>query len=214
MSNIHSTAIVASDSIIGENVSIGPYAIIEENVRIGDNTSIGAHAIIKAHSYIGENNTIHDNAMLGNLPQDISFDRSKVTHLVIGDNNEFREFCNIHRASVENGKTIIKNNCYFMACSHVAHDCVIEDNVIICNGALVAGHAKVGHNAFISGNVAVHQFCSIGAYAMIGGLVQGLKEGGCIAFRAREEGEEMGEREIGRERGEGGEQSRCQHCIE
>ncbi len=171
-SNIHSTAIVSSNAIIGENVAIGAYAIIEDDVRIGDNTSIGSHAIIKSHTYIGNNNTIHDHAMLGNLPQDISFDKNKITHLVIGDNNEFREFCNVHRASADNGKTIIKNNCYIMACGHVAHDCIIEDNVIICNGALVAGYVKVGKNAFISGNVTVHQFCTIGTFAMLGGLTR------------------------------------------
>lgn len=171
-SNIHNTAIISSDAVIGENVSVGAYAIIEGDVRIGDNNSIGSHAIIKSHTYMGSNNIVHDNAMLGNVPQDISFDKSKVTHLVIGDNNEFREFCNIHRASADNGKTIIKNNCFIMACGHVAHDCIIEDNVVICNGALIAGYVKVGRNAFISGNVTVHQFCMIGAYAMLGGLTR------------------------------------------
>lgn len=168
--NIDRTAIVSVDAELGENVSIGAYAIVEADVRIGDNTTIGSHSIIKEHTYIGRGNIIHSHVMLGNLPQDIAFDRDSITYLEIGDNNEFREFANVHRASLDNSKTIIGNNCYMMANSHVAHDCIVDNNVIMCNGALLGGHVKVGRNAFISGNAVVHQFCAIGAYAMLGGL--------------------------------------------
>ncbi len=168
--NIHPTAIVSSDVELGENVSIGAYAIIEGDVRIGDNTTVGSHSIIKEHTYIGYNNIIHSHVMLGNLAQDIAFERDAITYLEIGNNNEFREFVNIHRASIDNGRTIIGNNCYMMANSHVAHDCVVDNNVIMCNGSLLGGHVKVGRNAFISGNAVVHQFCAIGAYSMLGGL--------------------------------------------
>ncbi len=168
--NIHPTAIVSDDAELGNNVSVGAYAIIEGDVRIGDNTSVGSHAIIKEHTYIGCNNTIHSHVMLGNLPQDIGFDRDKVTYLEIGDNNEFREFVNVHRASLDNGKTVIKNNCYMMACSHVAHDCIVSNNVVMANGALLGGHVKLNRNVFVSGNSVVHQFCSVGAYCMLGGL--------------------------------------------
>ncbi|AFR71485.1 acyl-ACP--UDP-N-acetylglucosamine O-acyltransferase [Brachyspira pilosicoli] len=168
--DIHETAIISESAKIADNVKIGPYAVIEGNVTIGENTVIGAHSVIKEYTNIGKNNIIHDNVVLGDLPQDIHFDRNTVTFLEIGDNNEIREFANLHRASKENAKTIIKNNCYIMATGHVAHDCEINDNVIICNGALVAGHVKVGKGAFISGNCVVHQFCSIGEYAMISGM--------------------------------------------
>ncbi len=168
--NIHPTAIISNSAKIGENVTIAPYAIIEGEVSIGDNTTIGAHSIIKEYTTIGKNNIIHDGAILGNLPQDISFDKKTISFLEIGDNNEIREFANIHRASKENAKTIIKNNCYIMATGHIAHDCEVHDNVVICNGALVAGYVRVERGAFISGNCVVHQFCAIGEYAMIGGL--------------------------------------------
>ncbi len=168
--NIHPTAIVSSDVVFGENVSIGAYAIIESDVRIGDNTTIGSHSIIKEHTYLGKNNIVHSHVILGDLPQDIGFDRDKTTYLEIGDNNEFREFVNVHRATLDNGKTVIGDNCYMMACSHVAHDCIVSNNVIMANGALLGGHVKVGKNVFISGNSVVHQFCSVGAYCMLGGL--------------------------------------------
>ena len=134
--DIHETAIISESAKIADNVKIGPYAVIEGNVIIGENTVIGAHSVIKEYTNIGKNNIIHDNVVLGDLPQDIHFDRNTVTFLEIGDNNEIREFANLHRASKENAKTIIKNNCYIMATGHVAHDCEINDNVIICNGAL------------------------------------------------------------------------------
>lgn len=172
LSTIHPTSLVSKDAIIGDNVNIGAYAIIEEDVQIGEGTKIGSHAIIKAHTYLGKNNIIHDHAMLGNVPQDINFDKNKVTYLIIGDGNEFREFCNVHRSAIDGGKTIIKNNCYIMACGHIGHDCVIENNVVVCNGALLAGYVQVGRNAFISGNTTVHQFCHIGAFAMLGGLTR------------------------------------------
>ena len=167
--NIHTTAIISDNAKIGKNVEIGPYAIIEGEVSIGDNTRVGSHSVIKEYTTIGKNNIIHSSAVIGDLPQDISFDRNTISFLEIGDNNEIREFANIHRSAKENGKTIIKNNCYIMATGHIAHDCEVDDNVIICNGALVAGHVKLERGVFISGNCVIHQFCSIGEYAMIGG---------------------------------------------
>ena len=168
--NIHKTAIISESAKIADSAIIGPYAIIEGEVNIGENTVIGAHSVIKEYTIIGKNNIIHDHAVIGNLPQDIHFDRKTVTFLEIGDGNEIREFANLHRASKENAKTTIGNNCYIMATGHVAHDCEIQDNVIICNGALVAGHVRVEKGAFISGNCVVHQFCAIGQYAMISGM--------------------------------------------
>ena len=120
---IHETAIISKSAKISEGVKIGPYAVIEGDVNIGENTIIGAHTVIKEYTTIGKNNIIHPHAVLGDLPQDISFDRKKITFLEIGDNNEIREFANLHRASKDNGKTIIKNNCYILATGHVSHDC-------------------------------------------------------------------------------------------
>ena len=168
--NIHKTAIISVSAKIDSSAKIGPYAIVEGEVNIGENTIIGAHSIIKEYTKIGKNNIIHEHTVIGNLPQDIHFNRKMITFLEIGDNNEIREFANLHRASKENSKTVIGNNCYIMATGHIAHDCEIDDNVIICNGALLAGYVKVGKGAFISGNCVIHQFCSIGKYSMISGM--------------------------------------------
>ena len=108
--NIHPTAIISDSAKIADTAKIGPYAIIEGEVSIGENTTIGAHSVIKEYTTIGKNNIIHDHAVIGNLPQDIHFDRKTVSFLEIGDGNEIREFANLHRASKENAKTIIKNN--------------------------------------------------------------------------------------------------------
>ncbi len=167
--NIHKTAIVSDKAIIGKNVSIGAFAIVEDDVVIGHDCVIGEYSILKKYTKIGDNNIIHHHVSLGNLPQDIAFDRNKKTFLNIGNNNEFREFANIHRSSIENEATEIANNCYVMATGHIGHDCKVEDNVVVCNSALLAGHVHAGRNSFISGNVSIHQFCHIGAFAMIGG---------------------------------------------
>lgn len=168
--NIHSTAIVSKDAKLADNVEVQAYAIIEGNVDIGENTVIGSHSLIKEYTKLGKNNIIHSHAVIGDLPQDLSFDRKKISFLEIGDSNEIREFANIHRSTKENGKTIIGNECYIMATGHVAHDCNIGDKVIICNGSLVAGHVRLDKNVFVSGNCVIHQFCSIGAYSMISGM--------------------------------------------
>lgn len=166
---IHKSAMVSDKAKIADGVKIGAYAIIEDNVTLGEGTTVGEFSIIKENTTIGKNNIIHSHVVIGDLPQDIGFDRSKKTFVSIGDNNEFREFVNIHRASATDGTTIIGNNCYFMATAHVAHDCKIADNVILCNGALVAGYVEIGTKAFVSGNVVIHQNCLVGSYVMLGG---------------------------------------------
>ena len=170
MSKIDSRAIISASASIGENVEIAPYAIIEDDVVIGDGTVIGSHAIIKKYTTLGKNNTVHSHVVLGDTPQDLAFDKTFETYLTIGDNNTFREFSNVHRASKEKSHTKIGNSCYMMASAHVGHDCEISDNVIICNGSLLAGHCKVDRNVFISGNCVVHQFSHIGAYVMVSGM--------------------------------------------
>jgi len=176
MSEIDSRAIVSTNASIGKNVEINPYAIIEDDVVIGDNTIIGSHSIIKKYTTLGKNNVVHSHVVLGDTPQDLAFDKTSKSYLTIGDNNIFREFSNIHRASKENSHTKIGNNCYFMASSHAGHDCEILDNVIICNGSLLAGHCKVDNNVFISGNCVVHQFLHIGAYVMVSGMAAILRD--------------------------------------
>ncbi|MDD4203107.1 MAG: acyl-ACP--UDP-N-acetylglucosamine O-acyltransferase [Candidatus Omnitrophica bacterium] len=167
--NIHKTAIIDKDAQIGDNVEIGPYTIIEKNVKIANNVKIAPLVHICSNTEIGEGTKIYTGAVLGEDPQDIGF-KGGETFLNIGKNNVIREHVTIHRGTEKGTSTIIGNNCFLMASSHVAHNVVVNDNAIIANGALLAGHVHIGKGAFISGNVVIHQFCHIGELVMIGGF--------------------------------------------
>lgn len=170
MSEISSLAVVSKSARIAEGVEIGPFAIIEDEVEIAANVKIWPHAYLCNGTSIGENTQVHMGAVIGNLPQDLGFDKNKKTYTRIGKNTVIREYATIHRATEEGSATVVGDNCYLMAVSHAGHDCHIGNNVIVANGALLAGHVSVGDYAFISGNVVVHQFCRIGTAAMIGGF--------------------------------------------
>ncbi len=165
--DIHPTAIIHPDTQLGENVSIGAYSIIEEGVLIGDNCCISSHAVIKQYVYLGEGNQIFEQAVIGGTPLDFKF-RDRESYLKIGANNIFREGVTVHRSNTEGQATRIGDNNFLMAYSHVAHDCIVGDNVIMANGVLLGGHVEIENNAFISGAVTIHQFCRIGELAMIG----------------------------------------------
>ena len=169
MSKISDLAIVSKDAFIGEGVEIGPYAIVEPGAEIGPDVKVWPHAYICSNTSIGDGTQIHMGAVVGHLPQDIAFKGQK-TYLRVGKNNVIREYATIHRATKEGDATVIGDNCFIMAVSHVGHDCHIGNNVILANNALLAGHVTVGDGSFISGNVVVHQFCRIGALSMIGGF--------------------------------------------
>lgn len=170
MCGISELAVVSKKAEISEGVSIGPYAIIEDDVRIGSGASILPHAHICSGTQIGEGTQVHMGAIVGHLPQDLSFDVSKKTQTKIGNKTIIREYSTIHRATKDGIPTTIGDNCYLMATSHVGHDCHVGNNVILANGSLLGGHVEVGDNSFISGNVVVHQFCRIGSYVIIGGF--------------------------------------------
>ncbi|GIX43094.1 MAG: acyl-[acyl-carrier-protein]--UDP-N-acetylglucosamine O-acyltransferase [Leptospiraceae bacterium] len=177
MSNkIHPTAIISKTAIIEENVEIGPYVIIEDNVIIGKNTKIGAFCYIYANTQLGENNLLSPHVCLGGLPQDITFDPNKKTYLKIGNNNIFREFVNIHRSTKEELPTTIGDNNYFMGTVHLGHDCIVGNHNIFVQNCILAGHVIVGNRVLISGHVAIHQFCRIGDYSIIGGLSKIVKD--------------------------------------
>lgn len=173
--NIHPTAIVSEKAIISEDAEVGPYAIIEEDVEIARGVKIYSHAHILSHTTIGEECQIHMGAVLGHLPQ-IRQAPGRDGRLIIGQRNIFREYATVHRSSQKRSATVIGDESYFMAFSHIAHDCSIGNHVTICNGTLIAGHAEVCDYAFISGNVTVHQFCRIGKFSMIGGLTRVAKD--------------------------------------
>ncbi len=169
MSNIHSSAFISANAKIGENVIIGPCAVIEDDVVIGNNCRIDAFASIKQYTTMGENNHIHSYALVGGLPQDLKFHGEK-SELIIGDNNNIREFSTIHRGT-ESGSLLTKigNGNLIMAYCHVAHDCVLEDGIVMSNNATLAGHCTVGEGAILGGISAAHQFTRIGAYSFLGG---------------------------------------------
>jgi UDP-N-acetylglucosamine acyltransferase len=166
---IHPTAIVSPKAELDSSVEVGPHAIIEEHVRIGAGTKVWANAYLTGHTEIGRDNQIHMGAVLGHEPQDLKFDRSCRSCLRIGDRNIFREYCTVHRGTEPESATIIGNDCLLMGLSHVAHNCVLGNGVIVCNGALVAGHAHIGDRAFLSGNVLIHQFTQVGRLVMFQG---------------------------------------------
>jgi UDP-N-acetylglucosamine acyltransferase len=167
--NIHPTACIAPDVALGDNVTVGPFAVIESGAEIGANCQVGAHGVVHGHVKMGAGNILHPHAVLGGLPQDTSFKAETVSWLIIGDDNVFREGFTAHRSSKANGETCIASGCFFMNNSHVAHDCIIGNNTIFANNVAIGGHVEVGNNVFMGGAVVVHQFCRIGAYAIVQG---------------------------------------------
>lgn len=170
MKNISELAVVSKKAQIAEGVNIGPYAIIDDDVRIDAGAVILPHAHICSGTHIGEGTQVHMGAVVGHLPQDLTFDTARKTKTKIGKKTVIREYATIHRSTKDDIPTTIGDNCYLMATAHVGHDCHVGSNVILANGSLLGGHVEVGDNCFVSGNVVVHQFCRIGSYAIIGGF--------------------------------------------
>lgn len=164
---IHQTAIVHPTAQVHHAAEIGPYAVIGENTVIAAGVKIGAHAVVECAD-IGENSVIFNHASVGMAPQDLKY-KGEPTRLVLGKNCQVREFVTLNRGTTASGLTVIGDNCLFMAYTHVAHDCVIGNSVIMANAATLGGHVHVGDNAFLGGLVAVHQFTRIGKLAMLAG---------------------------------------------
>ena len=167
---IHNTAIIDPKAKISSGVSIGAFSVIGPNVEIGENTIIQSHVSIIGNTKVGKNNKIYPFASIGNDPQDLKFD-GEVTKLEIGDNNKIREYVTVNPGTKGGGGlTKIGNNCLFMVSSHIAHDCLVEDNVILANNVPLGGHAHIEENVIIGGNSAVQQFTRVGKSSMIGGM--------------------------------------------
>jgi len=166
---IHATSIIDPSAELAEGVEVGPYAIIGKEVIIGAGSKIGSHAVIGDWTSIGENNQIFAQSSVGAAPQDLKY-RGEKCWTRIGSNNMVREFATIHRGTVTGlGETVVGSGNLFMAYSHVAHDCRIGNGVVMANVATLAGHVTVEDYVILGGLVAVHQFSTIGAYAMVGG---------------------------------------------
>ena len=167
---IHNTSIVDKNAKIGNNVEIGPYCVIGPNVKIADNNKLHSHVNISGNTKIGEGNIFYPFCSIGNDPQDLKFSGEN-TELTIGNGNKIREYVTMNPGTAGGGKkTIVGNNCLFMVSSHVAHDCIVGDNVILANNVPLGGHAIIEDGVIIGGNSAVQQFTRIGRGAMIGGM--------------------------------------------
>ena len=168
MANIHSTAIVDPAAVLDDNVEIGAYSIIGPDVRIGAGTRIGPHVVIDGHTTIGRDNTFFQFSSIGAAPQDKKY-LGEPTQLEIGDRNTIREFCTFNRGTAQDGGvTRLGNDNWIMAYVHLAHDCQIGNHTIFANNAQLAGHVQVGDWVIMGGFANVHQFCKIGAHAMVG----------------------------------------------
>lgn len=166
---IHPTAIIDPTATLAADVEVAAYAIIGPHVSIGAGSRVGAHAVIDSWTDIGRDNQIFQFASVGAPPQDLKY-AGEETHLKIGDRNRIREFATLHRGTRDGGgETVVGSDCLFMAYSHVAHDCIVHDHVILANGATLAGHVEVEDNAILGGLAAIHQFCRIGCHTMISG---------------------------------------------
>lgn len=166
---IHPTAIIDKNAILGENIDIGPYSVIESGVQLGRAVKIAPYVHLKGNTYIGDNTFIGSGSVIGEAPQ-ILGKREALGKVYIGKNNTIREYTTINCSSSLEKATVMGDDNYLMAFSHLAHDCKLSNGIVICNGSLIAGHVEIHDKAFISGNVAVHQFTRIGRLSMVGGL--------------------------------------------
>lgn len=168
MADIHHTALIDPGAELGSSIRVGAYAIVGADVSVDEGTEIGAHCVIQGPTRIGKDNRIHSHVALGGPPQDMKY-RGEPTALHIGDRNTIREFCTFNRGTVQDaGVTRVGDDNWIMAYVHVAHDVQIGDHTILANNATLAGHVHVGDWAIVGGLTGVHQFCKIGAHAMIG----------------------------------------------
>jgi UDP-N-acetylglucosamine acyltransferase len=165
---IHPQAIVAASAKLGEGVRIGAFAVVGEEVELGDGCALHAHAVVQGPSKFGKNNVFHAFSVIGGDPQDYTYGGER-TELVVGDGNIFRECVTVSRGTQKGGgKTSLGSGNFFLAYSHIGHDCVIGSNTLFVNGATLAGHVTVEDFATIGAFCPVHQFCRIGRYAYIG----------------------------------------------
>ena len=170
MTDIHATALIDPAAELAEDVRVGPYSVIGPQVTIGRGTVIGPHVVLKGPTTIGEQNQLFQFASIGDAPQDKKY-AGEPTKLVIGDRNTIREGCTINRGTVQDeGVTRVGNDNWIMAYVHIAHDCVVGNEVILANNASLAGHVHVDDQAILGGFSGVHQFCRIGAHSFIGGF--------------------------------------------
>ncbi|MEM8639891.1 MAG: acyl-ACP--UDP-N-acetylglucosamine O-acyltransferase [Cyanobacteria bacterium P01_G01_bin.54] len=168
-SQIHPTAVIHTHAELHPTVVVGPYAVIGADVRIGPRTQVGAHVVIEGPTEIGADNHFFPGAAIGLDPQDLKY-QGAPSRLRIGDGNRFREYVTVNRATTAEEETRIGNQNLLMAYSHVAHNCVLADNIIIANSVALAGHVQIESRVVIGGVLGIHQFVHVGEMAMLGGM--------------------------------------------
>lgn len=169
MPHIHSSAVIHPEAELSKDVKIGPFSVIGAGVKISSGTEIGPHVVIEGPTMIGKNCRIFPYASIGQIPQDLKF-HGEHAELIIGDGNVFREFVTFHRGTeAGGGRTVVGDNNFFMAYTHVAHDCKIGNSTQMANGATLAGHVTVEDYSRIGAFSGIHQFCRVGKYGFIGG---------------------------------------------
>ena len=166
----HSSAIINQEAKIGNNTKIGPYCIVGENVKIGNDCVLHSHVVIEGDVEIGDNTQIFSFASIGSIPQDLKFKGEK-TKVKIGNSCKIREYCTINLGtSGGGGITRVGDNCLLMVGTHIAHDCIVDNNVIFANHSTLAGHVIIEKNVVVGALSAIHQFSRIGEGSMIGGM--------------------------------------------
>jgi UDP-N-acetylglucosamine acyltransferase len=169
--SIHPLAAVSPYALLGNHVKIGPFSVVEPGVEIGDNSTLASRVVVRTGTSLGRDNIVCEGAVLGGMPQHLHMPEFP-GHVVVGDGNVIRENVTVHRAMESDHVTRIGNGCLLMVGAHVAHDCTLGNNVILTNNSMLGGHVTVSDRAYVSGGVAVHQFCRIGRLAMVGGLAR------------------------------------------
>jgi UDP-N-acetylglucosamine acyltransferase len=165
---IHPTAIIHPKAKLDSTVQVGPYSIVDEGVEVGADCFIGPQVYLTGLTTIGAHNRFCVGCVIGEAPQDLKYD-GEPTRLRIGDGNVFREHATVHRSNKAAEETVIGSHNFLMVNSHVAHNCRLGDQVILANGALLAGHVTIADRAFVSGNCVIHQFVRVGTLAMMQG---------------------------------------------
>ncbi|MBI2871489.1 MAG: acyl-ACP--UDP-N-acetylglucosamine O-acyltransferase [Candidatus Omnitrophica bacterium] len=172
---IHPTACVHPKAQIGEGVDVGPYCVVGEHVTIGPGTRLMSHVVLDGYTEIGERCEIYPGAVIGTRSQDLKY-RGGVTRVRIGDQNTVREYVTVHTATGEESETFIGDRNLIMAYAHIAHDCRIEDGVIIANAVTMGGHVTIESQAIVGGMVGIHQFVRVGRLSIIGGFSKLVKD--------------------------------------
>ncbi|MBU0520421.1 acyl-ACP--UDP-N-acetylglucosamine O-acyltransferase [bacterium] len=165
---IHPTAIIDPKAELADDVEVGPFTIIEHDVQVDSGTVIGPSVLLAHGARIGKNAVIHKGAVIGTVPQDLKFG-GEVTLAYVGDCTTVREYVTINRGTTDHGKTTVGSDCLLMTYSHIAHDCVVGDKVILANSVNLAGHVHIEENAIIGGIVPLHQFVRVGRHSFIAG---------------------------------------------